>query len=70
MSASGSKGILSGETRQLAAHWAETRNAWLDQKAIAFEETYLSDLFSRVNSTIRVIEELEQLLNKVHADCD
>ena len=70
MSASGSKGILSGETRQLAEHWAETRKAWLDQKAIAFEETYLSDLFSRVNSTIRVIEELEQLLNKVHADCD
>ncbi len=70
MSASGSKGILSGATRQLAEHWAETRKTWRDQKAEQFGETYLDDLFGRVNSTIRVIEELEQLLQKVHADCD
>jgi hypothetical protein len=70
MSASGSKGILSGETRLLAERWAETRKTWRDQKALDFEEAYLADLFGRVSSTIRVIEELEQLLNKVHADCD
>jgi hypothetical protein len=70
VSASGSKALLTGETRKLAEHWAETRKSWQDQKAAAFAETYLEDLFSRVNTTVRAIEELEQLLHKVHADCD
>ena len=35
-----------------------------------FEKAYLAELFDRVASTVRVIEELELLLHKVHADCD
>jgi hypothetical protein len=70
MSASNSKSILTGATRQLAERWAETRLSWRDQKAEEFEKTYLADTFNRVASTVRVIEELELLLHKVHADCD
>ncbi len=70
MSSSGSKGVLTGATRQLADHWTETRKTWRDQKAVEFEQIYLEELFHRVNATVRVIEELDQLLHKVHADCD
>jgi hypothetical protein len=31
---------------------------------------YLSELMNSVNSALRVIDELDQLLEKVHADCD
>ena len=41
MSSSGSKGILTGATRQLADHWTETRKTWRDQKAVEIEQMYL-----------------------------
>ncbi|MEO5913719.1 MAG: hypothetical protein ABIS50_05770 [Luteolibacter sp.] len=70
MSMSGSKGLLTLATRNLQARWGETRFSWRDRKAQEFEELYLSDLMNGVNSALRVIDELDKLLEKVHADCD
>lgn len=70
MSASGSRGLLTLATRQLQARWGETRYSWRDSKAAEFEELYLSELMTSVNSALRVIEELDHLLEKIHADCD
>lgn len=70
MSISNSKGLLTGATQQLQARWEETRQSWRDGKANEFEERYLSGLADSVNATVKIIEELERLLQKVHADCD
>ena len=70
MSISNSKGLLTGATRQLQECWRETRSSWRDGKALEFEERYLADLESSVNAAVKVIEDLERLLQKVHADCD
>lgn len=70
MSMSGSKSLLTLATRNLQARWGETRFSWRDRKAEEFEEHYLSELMAGVNSALRVIEELDQLLEKVHADCE
>ncbi len=70
MSASGSRGLLTLATRQLEARWAETRNSWRDQKAADFEHLYLAELAATVNLALRALEELDKLLEKVHADCD
>ena len=70
MSASGSRGLLTLATRQLQARWSETRTSWRDQKAADFEALYLSELTHDVNTALRVLEELEHLLDKIHADCD
>jgi hypothetical protein len=70
MSMSGSKGLLTLATRQLQARWDETRGSWRDAKAREFEETYLAELITNVNSAFRVIDELDHLLEKIHADCD
>ena len=70
MSLSGSKGLLTDATRQLQARWSETRNSWRDHKADEFENLYLTDLAAAVNTALRVIEELDHLLLKVHADCE
>ncbi len=67
---SGSKGLLTLATRQLQARWGETRFSWRDRKAQEFDDLYLSELMNSVNSALRVIDELDQLLEKVHADCD
>ncbi len=69
-SMSGSKGLLTDATRQLQARWDQTRSAWRDHKADEFENLYLTDLAATVNSTLRVIDELDLLLNKIHADCE
>ena len=70
MSMSGSKGLLTLATRQLQARWGETRFSWRDREAQEFDDLYLAELMNSVNSALRVIEELDHLLEKVHADCD
>lgn len=70
MSMSGSKGLLTLATRQLQSRWGETRFSWRDRKAQEFDDLYLSELMNSVNSALKVIEELDHLLEKVHADCD
>ena len=67
---SGSKGLLTLATRQLLARWGETRFSWRDRKAQEFDDLYLAELVNSVNSALRVIDELDHLLEKVHADCD
>lgn len=70
MSASGSKSPLTSATRQLSERWTETRKTWRDHKSAEFERLYLEELFHRVEDAFRVIDELDQLLHKVHAECD
>jgi len=70
VSAAGSRGMLSLATRHLQARWAETRNSWRDQKAADFEDLYLAELATSVTAALRVLEDLDHLLDKIHADCD
>lgn len=70
MSAAGSRGLLTLATRQLQARWAETRASWRDSKAADFEELYLSELTQCMNAALRVLEDLERLLDRIHADCE
>ena len=70
MSASGSRGLLTLATRQLMTRWADTRVSWRDQKAAEFERLYLAELTDTVNSALRALEDLDHLLEKIHADCD
>ena len=70
MSTSGSRGLLAMSTRQLMSCWEETRNSWRDQKAAEFENLYLAELGHSLSSAMKILEELDQLLIKIHADCD
>lgn len=70
MSESASKGQLALATRELLSRWAETRTAWRDQKAEDFDGTYLAELSHGVNSALRVLEELDNLLERIHGDCE
>ena len=70
MSLSGSKSLLTDATRQLQVRWADTRNSWRDHKANEFDDLYLADLATAVNTALRAIDELDHLLQKIHADCE
>jgi len=50
--------------------WLETKNHWRDGKSREFEEHYLQELMARVDKTVTLIDKLEEVLKKVHNDCD
>ena len=70
MNLSGSKALLTDSTRELLAKWEVTKWSWNDRKAREFEETWITGLAETLNHALRVIDELDKLLGKIHADCE
>lgn len=70
MSAAAARGLLTLATRNLMGRWEETRIAWRDGKAEEFDVLYLAEITDTVATALRALEELDQLLEKVHADCE
>ncbi len=70
MSASASRGQLTMATRQLMSRWEQTRQSWRDQKAADFEAAYLQEITETLGSALRTLEDLDQLLARIHADCE
>ena len=70
MSASANGARLAAITKQLLERWRQTREHWMDAKAREFEERYLLELESTVNSTLTGIANLESVIRKVRSDCE
>lgn len=70
MSASGHSARLVALTRALAERWRQTRESWRDGKAREFEERFMLELESGVDSAGRSIEELEAILRRIRSDCE
>jgi hypothetical protein len=70
MNLSGTKGRLSGVTKDLSAQWAEVKNHWRDDKAREFEHRYVSEMRIRMDKAIAIIEKLDEVVRKVQKDCE
>jgi hypothetical protein len=70
VNASGHSARLVALTRALAERWRQTRESWRDVKAREFEQRYIVELESGVDSAGRSIEELEAILRKIRSDCE
>lgn len=70
MSLGASKALLNEATRELFANWEQARLSWRDAKAVEFDKDYLAMLPQAVATATRIIEELDQVLSKIHADCE
>jgi hypothetical protein len=70
MSLGGSKSLLNESTRELFARWEDAKLSWRDNKSREFERDYLDALPQAVANATRIIEELDLVLSKIHADCD
>ncbi len=57
-------------TKELSLQWQQTRSYWSDAKSQEFEQKYLQELFSSVDRTMVVIEQLDKLLSKIRRDCE
>jgi hypothetical protein len=68
MKASASR--LGGLTRELWAHWQQTKDYWNDSKAREFESKYMEELVATVDRTVTTIEQLDKLITKVKRDCE
>ena len=70
MNLSGSKSRLVGVTKELALQWEQTKHYWRDAKSQEFERRYIQELLITTDKTVAVIEKLDELLKKVHNDCE
>ncbi len=68
MSAGGAR--LGAVTKELWVQWQQTKESWQDAKAEEFERRFLSELFSSVDRTVNVIDQLDKLMAKVKHDCE
>jgi hypothetical protein len=67
---SGNKSRLVGVTNELSLRWAETRNYWRDAKSHEFDQKYMQELLARVDKAVTIIEKLDEVMKKVHSDCE
>ena len=70
MSLSAGKDRLVAATKELRVKWDQTREHWTDTKAQAFEKQYILELLAAVDSTVTVINELEELVGQIRSDCE
>ncbi len=70
MSAGGNGARLAALTKELLGRWRQTREYWMDDKAREFEDRYLVELESTVNSAVTSLGNLERVLRKVRDDCE
>jgi hypothetical protein len=61
---------LSGITKELRAHWQDTKAYWKDAKSQEFEHRYMEELLAGVDRTVTVIEQLDKLITKIRKDCE
>ncbi len=68
MNAAGSR--LEALTKELRVQWQQTKVSWNDAKALEFEQKFLVELFSTVDKTVGVIEQIDKLMSKIRKDCE
>ncbi len=68
MNASGAR--LAAISKQLWLDWQQTKEQWADVKSQEFERKFLLELFSSVDKTVTVIEQLDKLMTKIRKDCE
>jgi len=57
-------------TKELTLQWQDTREHWRDTKSAEFEQKYMVELQSAVDTAVTVIEKLDKLLAKIRKDCE
>ncbi|MBG87650.1 MAG: hypothetical protein CMO80_12215 [Verrucomicrobiales bacterium] len=70
MSLSASRTRLVAITKDLRRNWESARGAWRDEKCIEFDQLFMSDIESSVNTAVTVMQELEDVIQQVKKDCE
>jgi hypothetical protein len=63
------KSKLTDASARLRAHWADTQSEWHDAVSRDFEENHLAPLEPKINSVLRAVERMQELLSRVEQEC-
>lgn len=55
--------------RALVAEWNHAKDAWSDEKMLAFEEQYVAPLQQDTKSAIETMAHMATLLDQIRRDC-
>jgi hypothetical protein len=61
---------LEALTRQLMLQWEQTKNFWRDAKGREFEDKYIAELDSTVESAVAVIKQIDKVITTIRHDCE
>ena len=70
MSLRSSASNLSETIKLITFGWERARESWDDVKSREFHEAYLVDLPQQLARAASVIEELDNVMRKIKADCE
>ncbi len=61
---------LAALTRELLAHWDQTKDHWRDAKSAEFEARFIEELKQKVGAAVTATEKLSVMVQKIRSDCD
>ena len=70
MSVNASGARLAALTRELSAKWGQTKEYWTDSKCLEFEQKYMNELLTAVNTAVSNIQKLDKMIARVRNDCE
>jgi hypothetical protein len=70
MNLNANKSRLTGLTKEILLRWQETQEHWRDARGEEFDRRFMQELFPRVNKATNAIEKLDELLKRIHKDCE
>ena len=62
--------LLAAATKELVRKWDETKHSWSDAKSRDFEQKFLFELWTGVDRSVPVFDDLDKLISKVRSDCE
>ena len=70
MSARASAVKLNKCTKSFLQSWNQVKTHWRDRKQREFEKDFIENLPDDISAAIRVIEEIDKVINKARRDCE
>lgn len=64
------KSRLASVSKELSHQWENCKIVWRDQKAVEFEQRYMTPMFDSVENALAAIEKLDKVISKVRNDCN
>lgn len=60
---------LNESARTFVEKWAATEAGWRDQKRVQFEQDCIEPIEASVDSALRAMKDLSDILARLHRDC-
>ena len=57
-------------TKSFLQSWDQVKTHWRDRKQREFEKDFIESLPDDISAAIRVIEEIDKVINKARRDCE